>query len=718
MKNYRLQMEAAKQTYITTWTNRLQKVFWRNPDRLTATKVLCAIGVLILPFVLTGKAFIGVTLSLGTVAAALSETDDHPRGRLKALLITIISFAITTVSVSFLKDYPIFFGIGFIASTIVFVIIGGISERYKGISYGAILIGIYAMLVYNGELNKLLIPTLLCSGALFYGLISLLLLYHKPWRLLEEQLSRGFTALAGYLEEKAKNFPGVEDEQADIGHKLALLNIQVVSALERCKQVINIYGQEVKNQKELLPYLQRLMLLQSLHERAASSHERYEKLNKKVEYKELLEGFAELLHQLSHASQLVAENMLTGASYNHPVSIGWIIHALEIEIEKIPYKDRQLLELFLHNLTRSHHSLKNLNNPEESTSIPRLGQDSRNTWQRIKDQLNWSHPRLRYAIRLSSCFLIGFLIVHFFKQDKGEWIMLTSLFVSQPTYSETRRKLFQRILGTITGVVIGVVFLQILPTQIGQFLLLLMSAFLFFYWLRTKYSNAVIFITIYVLATNSLTSDIGFNILTPRIVNTFIGALLSFLAIRFLWPNWQHKVLPQLLSEAFLNNARYFLQIIHDFKKHSEDDYDYRLARRLAHKSDNALTLSWQSMQVEPRKRKSLMRQAFTLTYLNHALLAHLSALGAHRDDKAIDYLNMEMEISQIENALKEAAKTLNTDEDPDQKTILKPLLIQLRDRINQSNNINEKKKLRLLYNIAGVSNKLLRESSALGNIH
>ncbi len=690
------------------WYQSLVKEFWRNPKRLTATKVVIAMAVQALPFIIIGNPFAVVTLSLGTVAAALSETDDHPKGRLKALVITIISFAITTISVSVLKPYPIIFGIGFIASTILFVLIGGISERYRGITYGAVLIGIYAMLGYRVEYVWYQQALFLCIGALFYGLLSLILLYRKPWRLLEEQLASGFTALSDYLEEKAKNFP---TEKTAESNRQAILNIKVVSALERCKEVINIYGQEVKKQEELIPYLQRFMLLQSLHERAASGHENYEKLANKEEYNELLEGFAELLHQLSHATRLVAENMLTGDPYQHPVSLGWIVNALEFETEKLPEHDHQLLELLLHNLTRSHQSLKNLNLPEKSTSIPRLGQDERSSWQRFKEQFNWSHPRLRYAIRLSSCFLVGYLLIQHFNLKNGEWIMLTSLFVSQPTYSETKRKLFERIIGTITGVSLGVLALYLLPTQTGQLLLLLVSGFSFFYWRFSNYSYAVIFISIFVLSSNLLTSNTLGNVFLPRVMDTLAGALFSYLAIRFLWPNWQHKRIPILLSEALNNNALYFKQITSGIK--ADDDYEYRLARRLAHKSDNSLTLAWQSMQVEPNKRKRLMEQAFTLTYLNHALLSHLSALGALNEDRNYNSFSKEIDVN-IEETLKETALKLSENNTVFTTDSLKPILVQLKDMINNKPPGKERQHLRLIYNITAISNKLLKESKEL----
>lgn len=46
-------------------------------------------------------------------------------------------------------------------------------------------------------------------------------------------------------------------------------------------------------------------------------------------------------------------------------------------------------------------------------------------------------------------------------------------------------------------------------------------------------------------------------------------------------------------------------------------------------------------MQLDPKKQQQLKNTAFTLTYLNHALLSYLSALGAHRihQNTEISYL-------------------------------------------------------------------------------
>ena len=51
--------------------------------------------------------------------------------------------------------------------------------------------------------------------------------------------------------------------------------------------------------------------------------------------------------------------------------------------------------------------------------------DTRTMLQRLKDQLSLQHPRMRHAIRLSICFMIGFAISKSLNMQKGEWIVLT-----------------------------------------------------------------------------------------------------------------------------------------------------------------------------------------------------------------------------------------------------------------------------------------------------
>lgn len=676
-----------------------------------AARVTLAMAILAVPFVVLHQSFFAVTLALGVLAGALSETDDHPRGRIKSLGLKVVSFGISSLSVEILRPYPILLGIGLSVSTVVFLVIGGLGERYRGVTFGSILVGIYTMIGTGISQSWYWQPVLLSSGALFYGLFSLAFLYVQPWRLIEEHLAGGFFALSRYMDEKAGLFPSDEKMQRDIRNRLALLNVELVNELERCKEVLSSYSDVLRDQAPLKPYLRYFMLLQSLHERAASSHERYDLLSLDPANRPLMEGIGQLLHQLARATRTFARSLLTGVLYHHPAVPGWTVNALNDQLEKYRAHDTHPLALLIHNLSRSNTSLQNLEEGSQRILAPRLAKDNRTLTQRLHDQVKWDHPRMRYAIRLSLCFLAGFILSEGFDIAKGEWIILTSLFVCQPSYSETRRRLFQRIMGTICGVIGGVFLLGLMPTVPGQALLMLISAYFFFIWLRRKYSRSVIFITIFVLCAFNLISSQGVAVMLPRLLDTLIGSALAILSVRFLWPDWQQKKLPDLLARALSKNTLYFKAIISAYKQeHLTDDLDYRIARREAHQADNALVLAWQDMQVEPVKRRQLREQAFTLTYLNHALLSYLSALGSHKEQGEKSNSGLIAMAGTIMEVL-EAASQASHKNAGDGNSRMIGLLTEIRQLINKSDRGAARQQFALLYNIAEVTYQLMLQA-------
>ena len=692
-----------------SWYEPVRRSFWRHPDRIMAAKATFIITLLAIPFLLAGKSFIAVTLALGALAGALSETDDHPKGRIKALILKVSSFAVSSLAVALLYPYTIVLGIGLAVSTIFFILIGGLGERYRGVMFGALLVGIYAMIGAEITPAWYLQPILLPAGALIYGLFSLAVLWLHPWRLIEEQLGRGFIALSKYLDEKAKLFPSDEKIQGELRTRLALLNVQTVAALDRIKEVLNSYRDVLKEDTQLQPYLRNFILLQSLHERAASSHERYDLLSADPSNRELLEGIGQTLRQLSYASKLFAESLLTDTPYHHPVSLEWMVNALNTQSRVHQLKDTHPLALLIRNLTRSNTTLKDLNNERYLQISPRLAQDRRTLWQRLKDQLSWQHPRFLYAIRLSICFLIGYSISEGFDLAKGEWIILTILFVLQPTYSATRRRLYQRVLGTLTGVVFGVLIVQLLTVP-GQALLMFVSAFFFFAWLKRNYSVSVVFITIFVLCAFNLIANRGVAVMLPRLIDTVIGASLAIMTIRLLWPDWQYKRLPKLLAEALAKNTVYFQVILKEYRQKAvDDDLEYRIARREAHRADNALALAWQAMQVEPKRYQQFRDQAFKLTWLNHALLSYLSAFGAHREQQNATDPEVLILSDEVFKALEEAGKWLSSTIS-NEKVPVEEILEQIRHRLLAINKEKSHQQFIFLYNIAEVTGQLLRE--------
>lgn len=691
------------------WYTSFRISFLSNPNRLLAIKATAVIGILVISMVSIGMPFYAVTLGLGALAGALSETDDHPNGRLKSMALKVVSFAISSFSVELLQPYPVLLGLGLAVSTTFFILIGGVSERFRGVTFGALLVGIYTMIGTEISPNWYIQPVLLTSGAFIYGVFSYILLRLKPYSLLEEQLARGFSALSLYLDEKSKLFPSDEGSEKEIRTKLALLNVQTVEALDRCKEVLNSYGESLKNQQPLKPYLYYFMVLQSLHERAASSHERYDLLSVNPSSSDLIGGIRQLLHELSHATQNFAKSLLTGVTYEHPIALDWLTKTINNSLEKNELKPSLSIKLLILNLTKSHETLKSIHENYDTDLLPKLDKNNRTYFERLKEQLSINHPRMQYALRLGISFLIGYAIYKYFNIAKGEWIVLTILFVLQPSYSETRKRLLQRILGTFSGVLIGILLLQLFSFS-GQIVLMLVSAYLFLFWMKRKYSIGIIFMTIFVLCAFNIIANKGADVMLPRLIDTLVGAFISFIVVRFLWPDWQYKKLPNLLSEVILKNTAYLKAILSEYKNPVSDDLTYRIARREAHRADNALVMAWENMQLDPRKHQKLKKTAFTLTYLNHALLSYLSALGAHRGQPTNRTLNILVFEKHILKALDESFDWLTTKNNNKIENIegsLEGISTQLLTKKEKSTQVQ----YILLYNITEVTLQILEQA-------
>ena len=687
-------------------------VFWSNPNRMFAIKATSVIGLLVIIAIILGKPFFAVTLGLGALAGALSETDDHPKGRIKSMILKIFAFAVSSIAVEILKPYPLIFGIGFFLATVTFILIGGTSERYRGITFGAILISIYTMIGSEISPNWYIQPVLLTSGALIYGIFSLILLIYKPWRLLEEQLANGFLALSAYLKEKAKLFPSDETIQKEVRAKLALLNVQTVEALDRCKEVLNSYSNAVKDENKLKPYLHYFMILQNIHERAASSHERYDLLSNNSANREILEGLGLILNKFSTATQSFAKNLLTGSTYKHPESIDWLIKTVNKLQITHAIQNNHPLALLSSNLSQLNETLQQLNQESSLTFLPKLEKDNRPFFKRITHQLNFNHPHFRYAIRLGIAFLIGYAVSEFFDIAKGEWIVLTVLFVLQPSFSQTKKRFSERTLGTLSGVIIGVTIIRFF-TFPGQVLLMLTSAYLFFIWLKKRYAVSVIFITVFVLCAFNIIANKGVDVMLPRLIDTVLGAFISFATIRLLWPEWQYKRLPGLISTAITKNTTYFKSIILEYETaentSEKDDLAYRIARREAHRADNALVTTWKNMQLDPKKHQVLKKQAFNLTYLNHALLSYLSALGAHKEQTSSLFILNSITVNKIIEALEKSGEILSLKTKQSNNNIddiiqeINTILISINKESSEPESV-------LFYNIAEVTEQILHE--------
>ncbi|WP_456295582.1 YccS family putative transporter [Vibrio sp. AK197] len=625
------------------------RLYWSNRAVNYSILILITLAGIAIPAWYFQLNSLIIPLLLGVIAAALAESDDSFTGRLKSITLTLLCFAIATFSIEILFDHPLLFALGLAVSTFGFIMLGAIGPRYASIAFGSLLIAIYTMLGAHQSTDLWVQPTMLLIGAGWYYLISMIWYLISPLQPVQQSLANVYSALGDYLEVKSELFHPVTNlTPQPLRLKEAALNAATVTALNLCKMTFLNRSKRGHVDSTSDRFLSIYFLAQDIHERASSTHYRYQELANHFERSDILFRFKHLMSSQAQACRDIAASIRLGNAYEHSdvsaLALEEVHNALSHLQQQHKPEWRQLLAqlgYLFNNLSTVERQLSNVNNPdvnqlEEGQLDDTEAHTLKVMWGRIRANLNKQSLLYRHAVRLSSALVVGYGIIQGFGLERGYWILLTTLFVCQPNYSATRQKLVARIIGTLAGLLIGVPLLTLFPSQESQLVLIVISGVLFFTTRLNNYGYATGFITVFVLFCFNQLGE-GFAVVLPRLTDTLIGCALAVAAVVYILPDWQSKRLHKVMADSILTNKDYLAHVIGQYRIGKKDSLSYRIARRHVHNSDANLTTAISSMLAEPGRYRSAVEESYRFLSLNHALLSYISAIGAHRtriDDK------------------------------------------------------------------------------------
>ena len=623
----------------------LKRYTW-NSNWLYYVRIFIALcGTTALPWWL-GEVKLTIPLTLGMVAAALTDLDDRLAGRLRNLIITLICFFIASASVELLFPWPWLFAIGLTFSTSGFILLGALGQRYATIAFGALLIAIYTMLgtsLYDQWYQQ---PLLLLAGAIWYNLLTLIGHLLFPIRPLQDNLARCYEQLAHYLELKSRLFdPDIENESQAPLYDLALANGQLMETLNQTKQSLLTRLRGDRGQRGTRRTLHYYFVAQDIHERASSSHVQYQALRDYFRHSDVMFRFQRLMSMQGQACMKLSRCILLRTPYQHDSHFERAFTHIDAALERVradgaTEEQLKALGFLLSNLRAIDAQLATIES-EQALALPdnstesQLADDSphglSDIWLRLRRNFSPESAHFRDAIRMSRVRCGGYSIIQITGMNHGYWILLTSLFVFQPNYNSTRHRLTLRIIGTLVGVAIGLPILWFVPSLEGQLVLLVITGVLFFAFRNVQYAHATMFITLLVLLCFNLLGE-GFEVALPRVIDTLIGCAIAWAAVSFIWPDWRFRNLPRVLERATDANCRYLDAILEQYHQGRDNRLAYRVARRDAHNRDAELASVVSNMSSEPDVTPQIREAAFRLLCLNHTFTSYISALGAHRE--------------------------------------------------------------------------------------
>ena len=237
-------------------------------------------------------------------------------------------------------------------------------------------------------------------------------------------------------------------------------------------------------------------------------------------------------------------------------------------------------------------------------------------------QLTLSSPALRYAIRLTLAMSCGYLLTAVMPHMvHGGWVLLTTMLIMRASYSITKQRRNDRIVGTEAGCVVAAILVHTVP-QGWLFLPMLVTV-------GSAHAFATVDFRVTALSA-SITALLALHFMTPetgavffeRIFDTLVGAGLAWL-FSFLLPSWEWRNVGKLVG-AMVNADRKYAALA---LARVRNDQVYRLARKQAHDATANLSTTVRRLVDEPQVDRRALVTLNDLLGANYLFASDLASM-------------------------------------------------------------------------------------------
>ncbi|MEO6315676.1 MAG: FUSC family membrane protein [Chitinophagaceae bacterium] len=592
---------------------------------------------------------VGVLVSLGAVCVSAADSPGPIHHRRNGMQVcTVLMFLVCLVT-GYVAPYPLLLGCWVALACFIFSLIGVYGGRVISIGIAALLVMVLNMSRPGHGWNVLLNALYVAGGAVWYMLLSLVLYHVRPYKLIQQALGDCIMATADYLRTRAafyenkKNYDDVYrqlmDQQAQVQHKQDLLR----ELLYKSRTIVK--DSTVTSRTLMMLFIDTV----DLFEKAATSFYPYENLHHFFDDTDILQHFKDCVLSVADALDDTGIAVKSGKASAPPQELQEKLVALQqyfidfrntrlnaenleaiITLRKIlqAIEDMAARINTLHNETK--YDKKRAKDYKPSGDHDKFITHTDISWKLLRDNLTIQSDIFRHALRVSVAATTGYIVSNLFVLGHSYWILLTIIVILKPAYSLTKKRNYQRVLGTVGGAVAGIVMLHFIKDTTVLFFIMLVLMMGTYSFVRTNYLLAVIFMTPYILLLFHLLNSGGqfSTIITDRIIDTVIGSAIAFAANFFLLPAWEHEQIKKYQAAAIEAGLDYYKSVSQTFTGAAITDTQFRLSRKQAFVALANLSDAFSRLLSEPKSKQRNALQIHQFVVLAHTLTSHIATLA------------------------------------------------------------------------------------------
>ena len=245
----------------------------------------------------------------------------------------------------------------------------------------------------------------------------------------------------------------------------------------------------------------------------------------------------------------------------------------------------------------------------------------------LLSNLRLDSPVFRFALRVSMAISVGLLIGHWLPYAAHSyWIVLTIVIILRPTFSMTRQRRADRIIGTIIGCVVTAIVIRFVHSNIVLMAILFLSIVATPTFIYLRYRYTAIAVSLMILLQMHLVAPSNPNLVSERLIDTLIGAAVASV-FSFVLANWEYQSLPRLVRQVLNVNLSYMQTSFALLQGKCFDDFAYRIERKRLMDSLAALSSALVRMLDEPASKQRAVEDINLFIVQNYLLVAHVAAL-------------------------------------------------------------------------------------------
>jgi uncharacterized membrane protein (TIGR01666 family) len=587
---------------------------------------------------------LGITLSLGALCICVIDNPGPVIHKRNGMAVGNLCLFIVAVTTGFARLNVYTLGLEVTVFSFLFSMFIVYGNRAASVGTCALLIMIFMMDRELAPAEVMSYSLQILAGGVWYMLFSLVFFGIRPYRAAQQALGENVADIVKFLRIKADFYlPGTDID--DNYHKLVSQQIHVSQHQDAVRELLfksRVMARESTNASRILVLT--FVDLVDMFEQIMATHYDYEQIRDKFKDTGILTEIGYTVHQMANELENIGYAILSNTRYKQLVDFNPALEQLKLRIDAIGNAHETsnlVLKKILINLRDLNKEIENIFNYYNSSSSKILIASSNDvdvskfvTHQDYEphvffDNFTLDSAAFKHALRVSLVCLIGFTVAKALALGHHSyWVLLTIIVILKPGFSLSKQRNYQRLVGTISGGVIGVGILLFVPNNNVQFTLMLIFMLGTYSFQRLNYVVSVIFMTPYVLILFKFLKIGHLDIVEERIIDTVIGSTIAFIASYTIFPTWEFEQIKISLADVIYSNINYLVKIAKTITGKPVTTTEYKLARKEVYVKSANLSAAFERMTSEPKSKQRNIKDIHKFVVLNHILSSYTATVA------------------------------------------------------------------------------------------